>query len=166
MLILIKISLKFVPKGQINNIQALVKIMAWRRPGDKPSSEPRMESLLTHICVTRPQWYIYIYIYSGTVTYIVQLMVSPRYYCGVHGQQNSLVLCSGSRRSSGGTAKHLIGPIVPTEGKYESLSSHAVSQAFLNKRARVGYQLCPVRMLPVAVFLEHTATTCSYTNPG
>ena len=30
--------------------------MAWRRTGDKPLSEPRMESLLTHICVTRPQW--------------------------------------------------------------------------------------------------------------
>ena len=30
--------------------------MAWRRPGDKPLSEPTMESLLTHICVTRPQW--------------------------------------------------------------------------------------------------------------
>ena len=30
--------------------------MAWRRPGDKPLSEPRMECLLTHICVTRPQW--------------------------------------------------------------------------------------------------------------
>ena len=30
--ILIKISLKFVPKGQINNISALVQIMAWRRP--------------------------------------------------------------------------------------------------------------------------------------
>ena len=30
----IKISLKFVPKGPINNIPALVKIMAWRRPGD------------------------------------------------------------------------------------------------------------------------------------
>ena len=30
--------------------------MAWRRPGDKPLSEPRMESLLTHICVIRPQW--------------------------------------------------------------------------------------------------------------
>ena len=54
-LISIKISLKFVPKGQINNIPALVYIMAWRRPGDKPLSEPRMESLLTHICVTRPQ---------------------------------------------------------------------------------------------------------------
>ena len=54
--ILIKNSLKFVPKGLINNITALVLIMAWRRPGDKPLSEPMMISLLTHICVTRPQW--------------------------------------------------------------------------------------------------------------
>ena len=52
----IKFSLKFVPKGPINNIPALVQIMAWRHPGDKPLSEPVMVSLLTHICVTRPQW--------------------------------------------------------------------------------------------------------------
>ena len=52
----IKISLKFVPQGPINNIPALVQIMAWRRPGDKPLSEPMMFSLPTHICVTRPQW--------------------------------------------------------------------------------------------------------------
>ena len=51
----IKISLKFVPKGPINNIPALVQIMAWRRPGDKPLSEPMVVRLLTHICVTRPQ---------------------------------------------------------------------------------------------------------------
>ena len=49
-------SLKFVPKGLINNIPALVLIMAWRRPGDKPLSEPMMVSLPTHICVARPQW--------------------------------------------------------------------------------------------------------------
>ena len=54
--ILIKISLKFVPKGPINNIPVLVQIMAWRRPGDKPLSEPMLVSLPTHICVTRPQW--------------------------------------------------------------------------------------------------------------
>ena len=30
--------------------------MAWRRPGDKPLSEPMMVSLPTHICVIRPQW--------------------------------------------------------------------------------------------------------------
>ena len=51
-----RISLKFVPKVRINNIPALVEIMAWRRPGDKPLSGPMMVSLLTHICVIRPQW--------------------------------------------------------------------------------------------------------------
>ena len=51
----IKISLKFVPKVPINNIPALVQIMAWRRPGDKPLSEPMMVNLPTHICVTQPQ---------------------------------------------------------------------------------------------------------------
>ena len=38
----IKISLKFVSKGPIKNIPALVQIMAWRRTGDKPLSEPMM----------------------------------------------------------------------------------------------------------------------------
>ena len=51
----IKISLKFVPKGPINNISALVQIMAWCRPGGKPLSEPVMVSLLTQICITRLQ---------------------------------------------------------------------------------------------------------------
>ena len=54
--ILINISFKFVPLVPVNNIPAWVQIMAWRRPGDKPLSEPMMVSLLTHICVTRPQW--------------------------------------------------------------------------------------------------------------
>ena len=51
--------LKFVPKGPINNIPALIKIMAWCRPGDKSLSEPMMVSLLMHIIVTRPQWVNY-----------------------------------------------------------------------------------------------------------
>ena len=55
--ILIKIPLKFVLKGPLNNIPALVQIMAWRRPGDQPLSEPMMASLPTHICVTRLQWF-------------------------------------------------------------------------------------------------------------
>ena len=54
--ILIKITLKFVSKGQINNNPAFDQAMAWRRPGDKPLSEAKTVSLLTHICVTRPQW--------------------------------------------------------------------------------------------------------------
>ena len=51
----IKISLKFVPKGPINDILALVQRTAWCRPGNKPLSEPMLASLLTHICVTGPQ---------------------------------------------------------------------------------------------------------------
>ena len=43
--ILLKISLKFGPKDQINNITALVQIMAWRRSADKSSSEPMMVRL-------------------------------------------------------------------------------------------------------------------------
>ena len=49
----IKFSLKFVP---INSIPALVRVMVWCLPGDKPSSEPMMVTLLTHIYVTWPQW--------------------------------------------------------------------------------------------------------------
>ena len=52
----IKIPLKFVPKGPVHNNPALVQIIAWCRAGDKPLSEPVMVSLLTHICVTWPQW--------------------------------------------------------------------------------------------------------------
>ena len=54
--LMIKISLKFVPKCPTNNIPALVQIMAWCQPGNKPLSEPMMVSLLLHIYVTRPQW--------------------------------------------------------------------------------------------------------------
>ena len=39
-------SLKFGPKG----------LMVWRRPGDKPSSDPMMVRLLMHVCVTQPHW--------------------------------------------------------------------------------------------------------------
>ena len=47
---------EIVPKCPIDNIPALVQIMAWRRPGDKPLSETMIVSFLTHICVTRLQW--------------------------------------------------------------------------------------------------------------
>ena len=52
----IEISLTFVPKGPINSIPALVRIMAWHRPGTWPLSEPMTVRLRTHICITRPQW--------------------------------------------------------------------------------------------------------------
>ena len=47
---------KFAPKVRVIDIQALVRMMAWCRPGDKSLSEPVMINLLTHISVTRPQW--------------------------------------------------------------------------------------------------------------
>ena len=56
----IQISLKFVPQVLINSIVVFVQMMAWRRPGDKPLSEPIMVRLVTHICVTGPhyvQWH-------------------------------------------------------------------------------------------------------------
>ena len=46
--ILINISLKFVPKCPINNIPVLVQIIAWRRSGDNPLSEPLIFRLPTH----------------------------------------------------------------------------------------------------------------------
>ena len=52
----LKISLKFIPKGPINNKPALVPIVAWRQTGNKPLSEPMMVDLLMHICITRLQW--------------------------------------------------------------------------------------------------------------
>ena len=54
-LFLLQISLKSVPKVQINNIPTLVELTAWRHPGDTPLSEPMMFSLLMHIYITRPQ---------------------------------------------------------------------------------------------------------------
>ena len=55
-IISIEISLKFALKGPMNNTSALVQIMAWCRPGDKPLPEPMMVSLLTHKCITQPRW--------------------------------------------------------------------------------------------------------------
>ena len=54
----VKLSPKFVPRGAVDNIRALVQIMAWRRIGDKPLSEPMMVIVLRYICVIRPQWVV------------------------------------------------------------------------------------------------------------
>ena len=71
----IRISLQFVSKGPINNIPAMVLIMAWRLPGDKPLSEPIMARSLTHVCVTRPPW-----VNTSRQCYIYHLM-----YCRMFG---------------------------------------------------------------------------------
>ena len=56
--ILIKVSLKFVLWGPINNIPALIQIMAWRHSGDKPLYEPMMvnftDANMRHSASTAP----------------------------------------------------------------------------------------------------------------
>ena len=64
------ISLKFVPNCPVNNIPALVQIMAWCRPGEKPLSDPMMVELMTHMCVTRPQWIENKTLYTITEIYV------------------------------------------------------------------------------------------------
>ena len=54
--ILIPISLKFVPNGSIDNKPALVKIMVGDDPATSHYLSQLWPSLLTHTCVTRPQW--------------------------------------------------------------------------------------------------------------
>ena len=41
----IKISLKIIPKGPVDKMAGLVKIMAWRWTGDKPLYEPMMDQV-------------------------------------------------------------------------------------------------------------------------
>ena len=57
----VKISLIFVPNGPIYNIPAMVQIMTWRRPGDKPLSEPTMVSSLRHSASMSQLMHIYVY---------------------------------------------------------------------------------------------------------
>ena len=68
----LNISLKFGPKVRINDIPALVSIMAWCQAGDNSSSEPMAASLMAHICITRPQWVnILRSIVSGNVFFVL-----------------------------------------------------------------------------------------------
>ena len=54
--ILFRMSVKFVAKVWTSSIRALVQIIGWGRPGDKPLSIWTNESLPTQICIPRPQW--------------------------------------------------------------------------------------------------------------
>ena len=92
--ILIKISLKYVRKGPIDNKPALVQIMAWRRLGDKPFSEPVMVSLPTHICVTRPQW-VKQWSYISFALIYWYCHVSPA--SGWHDRRRTNISCFGGK---------------------------------------------------------------------
>ena len=69
-LIPIKISQKFVSKDPINNIQALLQIMAWHCQGAKPLSEPMMARLKMQIYIARSQWVknnVYVWLHTFLV---------------------------------------------------------------------------------------------------
>ena len=77
----LQISLEFVLKVRIDNIPALVQIMAWCWQGDKPLYGTMMISLSTHKCVTRPQWVNSLWLSNATRQYrfvsaLFQVMVS------------------------------------------------------------------------------------------
>ena len=57
----IKNSPKFVLKRPIYDIPALIQIIAWRRPDDRPLSQPMVVRLPTHVCVTRSQWVLFLW---------------------------------------------------------------------------------------------------------
>ena len=66
----LRFHLNVFPKGQINNIPALVQMMVCRRPGNKPLSEPMMVSLLMHICHSASMSY------STTICKLVDLILA------------------------------------------------------------------------------------------
>ena len=65
---------------QLTIFQHWVQVMVWRRPGDKPLSEPMMVILPTHICVTRPQW-VNCFANSSAIMLIREIRKSQFKYC-------------------------------------------------------------------------------------
>ena len=91
--ITIEISLTLVSKGPIDNNLALVQIMAWGRPGERPLSESVMVSLLTHICHSDSiNWTQNTNLHMNAFSTIVQHRFSWLYikhdaYCSIRNKQ-------------------------------------------------------------------------------
>ena len=130
----IKISLKFVPKGQISHIPALVQIMAWRRSGDMPLSKPMMLILLTHVCVTRPQWFKSRTTYNRTfdkpISFYIELNMLLNRSLGFYHNHNSWqTLCAFltsciENKPSAILTRNLVGLVSNTVGIHQIFSSH------------------------------------------
>ena len=86
------ISLKFVPKVRINNILALVQIMAWRWPGTKSLSELIMVKVLTHICITRPQL-VNTHRGLNKINEILKMLVSNAFWQCLNFKFHSIEMC-------------------------------------------------------------------------
>ena len=69
--------------------------MAWRQPGAKPLFEPMMIILLTHICVTRPQWVKKIYM-KETIS-LIFFFCCTREFCPCHKNYANVAVIKWSR---------------------------------------------------------------------
>ena len=69
-----------IPK--VKNTRALVQIMAWRRPGDKPLAELMMVSILPHICVLWRHWVIRHILFAKA--HLCTFGEARCYICGPH----------------------------------------------------------------------------------
>ena len=85
-----KVSLWFVRNRRINNILALVEIMAWCRPDNKPLSKRMMISSLMHICITGPQWVTYVRIQF--ISFSCLLIVHKDSFCQTQRTSHLLLL--------------------------------------------------------------------------
>ena len=77
-LISFKISLKFVHKGPFDNKSALGQVIAWRRTGNKPLSEPMMAQL-TDACMRHAYYMLYAW---RSVVFGICFRKLPR--CGIY----------------------------------------------------------------------------------
>ena len=127
---------RFALKGPINNIPTLVKIMAWRRPADKPLSEPMLviyrrlyASLglnvgLNELVLIKIALFINcIYIYKETILTDWSLVIEPS------TSPNELQQLSVSRRQTNLNFVHIFTMVTPGQllpylsGCYASLHS-------------------------------------------
>ena len=98
-IIVMKISLRFfVPRDPMNNIPAMVQIMAWHRKAASYYLKQWWLSLMTHICDTRPQWVnIYFFPVANNESYNhTFLLTKPRLSKWTMGRKNSQELIAVS----------------------------------------------------------------------
>ena len=87
----------FVRNNWQYNIPALLQIMAWRRSGDKPLSEPMMVSSLTHISFMISQIRLSGVSNSNQWHYSFELLVA---YIPIHDIYNLIMSITGIANSS------------------------------------------------------------------
>ena len=135
----IKILLKLVPKCPINNMPTLVQIMAWHQSDNKPLSEPMMVSLLTHVCVTQPQWVKKKMSYNGSKSmngegYINLISQWKIYQLKIqlnHMYRFSTLLCFGENNKNSLPKYHMVTSMALAQS-YHKISRAPLKQPWRN----------------------------------